>query len=316
MLPILLILFSCLGMIVSDCTSAKTTFASCVKQIEQEAAGLGISNPTIEAALSNVQPDPIVISRDRRQPESSFDFHAYTRVFLEPERIKLVRLALQKNKKILRHVEEKFSIEPELLVALWSVETKLGEFLGHFDVVRSLATLTCDTRRPRFFRREFFAVLRLLDERRLSVSNPKGSWAGAMGQFQFLPSVIEQYGIDQDADGQFNIFEISKDAFFTAANFLNHSGWKNGLPWGYELSPKTIPPQALFMGKCDFQIGVKPSQSESICPPRNGGRMISFGSTIPRNFMVFRNFDVLLRWNRSDMFAVTVGLVFDALNKK
>ena len=295
---IIVLLFIILCITPHYLMASVSNFDTCLNHIKYDAQSRGISTKTVDTFFSNMQLDPEVIIRDRKQPEDTFTLDQYLEVFLNLERINEARLALQKNRDLLGYVSEKFFIEPELLVALWSIETRLGMVLGEFDIVRSLTTLTCDKRRPEFFRKELLSILALIDQDRLSINKPIGSWAGAMGQLQFLPSVVEQYGIDLNGDEQIDIYNITEEVFATAANFLRQSGWQYGEQWGYILPPVDTP--------CNRTSTYNNKKM----------KFITLNESSCITIIITDNFEALLKWNRSDLFVVTVGLLFDALNNK
>ncbi len=307
-------LFSLVSPAVGD------SFSDCLNGLRHEASSQGISTATLRGALTDLRPDPQVIKLDRHQPERILSLGEYLQRVLPETRVQEGRKQLARHAEMLQRISKRFDVEAELLVALWGIETDYGRVLGRFDVTRSLTTLACDTRRPAFFRGELMHHLHLLDKDLLQHDSLKGSWAGAFGHLQFLPSVLRRYGIDRDNDGRIDLFTPSEDLFATAAKYLRVSGWRAGKPWGVELQPpyprcvteRRCPdsPQ-IFLAQADL-----PVELENRLRIADGPLRVIHGSgTQARHFLVTGNFEALLKWNRSDKYAVAVGLLMGRLKE-
>lgn len=289
-------------------------FAACVSDIRQQAQALGVSSSVLDRTLKGIAPDERVIRLDRHQPERVLSLDEYLQRVLKSSR-------LRRGMALLRELEQQgahHAVENELLVALWGIETDFGRVTGHFDVTRSLLTLACDERRPDFFRRELLALLQLFERGQFDTSTVEGSWAGAMGYLQFLPSVVQRHGRDLDGDGRVTIDSDHEELFSTAADFLVESGWRRDQPWGVELATPVAgcePGQSCrFEEAATWQhLGWRDGHGKSLAPFEGPARVIWFAGSPTRAFVLFPNFEALLRWNRSDKYAIAVGLFIDHL---
>jgi len=281
-----------------------------------EAAAAGIRAPTIAAALANLEPIPRVLELDRHQPESRKSLDQYLQMLISPERIRAGRRNLRIHQETLARVEERFGVPPQILVALWGIESNYGAITGSFPVIGALATLAHDQRRAAFFRRELLAALRLLDQGVVGLSEMQGSWAGAMGELQFLPSVLAAHGQDLDQDGHIAIWQSGPDLFATGAAYLAASGWQRGRSWGFEvepspsLAPENTPPQPRPIRQWQ-QMGFRPTGELTAMDPSQPATLLRPGGN--RAFLVLPNFAVLLHWNRSDKYVLAVGLLADQI---
>jgi len=293
-------------------------FSDCLSEIQRAASAEGISTSTLRKVFNGLRPDARVIKLDRHQPERILTLDEYLQRVVPETRIHQGGSLLMRHAEMLQKISERFGVEAELLVALWGIETDFGRVLGRFDVTRSLATLACDARRPAFFKNELLHHLHLLDQDPHQRFPLQGSWAGAFGYLQFLPSVLRCYGVDQNKDGRIDIFSPSEDLFATAASYLHASGWRAGRPWGAELRPpyplcvteRQCPesPQA-FLAQADLSLDLKKHLLSAVGPVR-----VIYGSGAPtRYFLAMPNFEALLKWNRSDKYAIAVGLLMDGL---
>ena len=196
---------------------------------------------TFEQALSNFKPIQRVIDLDRRQPEFTLTFDQYLKRVVPKQRVIRGRKKLTKHKMLLNEIGKKYGVQPRFIVSLWGVETDFGRIDGGFPVIHALATLAIDGRRSKFFREQLITAIRILDQGHITLDKMRGSWAGAMGNFQFMPSSFVSFAIDYDNDGKRDIWQNKKDAFASAANYLSKSGWRNDQTWGREVSiPKAF----------------------------------------------------------------------------
>lgn len=293
-------------------------FESWLQDLRAEARAQGISAKTLDGALSGIAPIPRVIELDRKQPETTLTFAQYRNRVASQQRIAQGRRNFEEHRTLLNEVAAAFGVQPQYIVALWGVETSYGAITGGFDVVPALATLAFDPRRSRFFRRELLDALKILDQGHISADKMKGSWAGAMGQCQFLPSSFLRFAVDYDGDGRRDIWNTQADVFASAANYLSKSGWNAGERWG---RPVSLPPQfdraligletteplrawaALGVTRPDGSpLPVVDGFPASIVQPDGPGTAA---------FIVYENFKTILKWNRSTYFATTVGLIAD-----
>ncbi|MFC1844993.1 lytic murein transglycosylase, partial [Thermodesulfobacteriota bacterium] len=290
--------------------------------LRQEAQTKGISEATIHEALDNLEPIPRVIELDRKQPEFTQAFWRYLDARVTENRIERGRTLLKKHAELFNTIEMHYGVQPRFLVAFWGLETNFGDYLGGFPVVGSLATLAHDTRRSDFFRSELFDALSIIDAGHISAANMLGSWAGAMGQPQFMPSTFIRSAVDGDGDGRKDIWHNLSDVFASAANFLSESGWQGDKTWGREVK---IPPDfnldltGLQTKKtlAAWQVlGVRKINGEDL--PRiniKGSVILPAGHDGPA-FLVYNNFHTILRWNRSNLYAIAVGHLADRITGK
>ena len=297
-------------------------FLNWLEGLRQEARSKGISDATLHEALDNLQPIPRVIELDRRQPEFTQTFWGYLDARVTEKRIERGRMLLELHAELLENIERQYGVQPRFLVAFWGLETNFGDYLGSFPVIGSLATLAHDPRRSDFFRSELLAALSIVDGGHISTSDMMGSWAGAMGQPQFMPSTFVRFAVDADGDGRQDIWYSLPDVFASAANFLSKSGWQRDKTWGREVR---LPPSfnleltGLEVEKtlAAWQIlGVRKINGDDL--PRvnmKGSLVLPAGYTGPA-FLVYDNYRTILQWNRSDLYAIAVGHLADRLEGK
>lgn len=264
------------------------SFSAWLDQLHDTAVRAGIGAGTVRQVLADVTADPKVIEYDRRQPEKILSLDAYLARTISGRKVARGRQMLIEHQVLLQRLYVRYGVEPEILIALWALETGFGQTLGKMDTIRSLATLSYDQRRRDYFTGELLDALRVIDTGLLRHSDMRGSWAGAMGQFQFMPSVVKNYAVDDDGDGRIDIFTPSSDAFASAANYLQRIGWQRGLRWGREVGSG-------YAG-----------QAPLVAPDGSAGR----------RFIVSDNFARLLIWNRSNKYAIAVGLLSDRLARR
>jgi membrane-bound lytic murein transglycosylase B len=294
-------------------------FSSWLEELRQEARTVGISESTLHEALDNLDPIPRVIELDRRQPEFTQTFWRYLDSRVTEKRIERGRTLLKKHKGLFDTIERRYGVQPRFLVAFWGLETNFGDYLGSFSVIGSLATLAHDPRRSDFFRSELLAALSIIDDGHISAANMLGSWAGAMGQPQFMPSTFVRYAVDGDSDGRQDIWYTLPDVFASAANFLSESGWQGDKTWGREVK---IP--------SDFNLELTGKKvKKTLAAWQNLGVRKITGQDLPKvdieaslilpaghagpAFLVYNNFHTILRWNRSDFYAIAVGYLADRI---
>ena len=260
--------------------------------------------------------NPRVIELDRKQPEFKLTFDEYLSKVVGEKKKREIRIEFNKNKALLKKIENKFNVNSKILVALWGIETSFGKYTGKFDILRSLASLSYDGRRTTFFIKEFKNSLKIIDNGHFSKNDFYGSWAGAFGQTQFMPSTFIKYAVDFDGDNRKNLFKKS-DALASGANYLNKTGWKNGTTWGERfnieitkemksLSEKKQFKKIDFWKKIGFSIKKKYNKNQLL-------RLVIPDSNFNECYLVSKNFDVILGWNRSNYFALTVFLFADEI---
>ncbi len=287
--------------------------------LRMEALARGITQQTLATALDGLQPIEVVIERDRRQPEFVRTFLDYLGRAVTPERVELGSKLLQQHRDALERISTQYGVPPNVLVAFWGLETNFGKYMGRYPVIGVLATLAYDDRRSAFFRAELLDALAILQEGHIALDQMLGSWAGAMGQVQFMPSTFRRHAVDGDGDGRKDIWNSLPDAFASAANFLNRLGWQAAQPWGQEvLLPKGFDLRLAGAGARKslddwVALGVRRADGRDL-----PGGAIDAALLLPQGhqgpaFLVYRNFGVILGWNRSNNYALAVGHLADRM---
>ncbi len=294
-------------------------FQQCVGGLQERARSEGISEPTVENVLGQVQYVARVIELDRRQPEFTQTFTDYFGRRVSEDRVARGRALLAEHSELLQRVQRDTGVPAQYLVALWGLETNFGSFFGNMSVPDSLATLACDPRRSEYFTGELIAALRIIDAGDISPERMQGSWAGAMGHVQFMPSVFLRYAVDGDGSGRRDLWGSIPDAMASAGNFVRGIGWQPGLRWGREVRL----PEGFR-----YELAGR-NQRHSLEAWRDYGVTMADGTSLPQAdveasllvpsghrgpaFLVYENFEVIMRWNRSEFFALTVGHLADRI---
>ncbi len=298
---------------------AAQDFQRWLQELRREAAAQGISEATLERALRGLQPLPRVIELDRRQPEFTETFWNYLDKRVTPSRVAQGRRLLRRHGELLARVERRYGVPARYLVAFWGLETHFGRYLGRFPTVAALATLAHDRRRSDFFRKQVLAALRIIDQRHASAADMKGSWAGAIGQLQFLPSTFLAHAVDGDGDGRKDVWRDLEDVFASGGNYLHNLGWKYGERWGREVRlPRdfdwTLARLELKKPVAEWaRLGVRRADGSPLpAAALRGAIVLPQGHAGPA-FLVYDNFEVILKWNRSLHYAIAVGYLADRL---
>ena len=293
-------------------------FSDWLQQLRKEAERAGISQGTIHQTLDKIQePNLQIIALDKNQPEFKQPFNEYFSSRVTLERVTYGHKMLSRYPTWLDRVEQAYGVQKRFLLALWGVESNYGKHLGTFPVLESLTTLAYDGRRADYFKRELFVVLKMIDADIVPLSRMRGSWAGATGQCQFMPSAIQNFAVDADGDRFADIWTSVPDVLASMANYLRRSGWRNDHTWGREVKLPQKFNSDLVGLKTSLPLprwnalGIRRINGQE--PP---GRNIRASLIMPvglngRAFLVYDNFRVLLSWNRSIHFALTVGLLSD-----
>lgn len=299
--------------------AAEESFASWLVGFRKRAQAEGITTATLDRALRGVQPIARVIELDQRQPEGRMSFVEYRGRVVNQKRIDRGIELLGQHRVLLERVRERFGVPPQYIVALWGIESNFGESRGRFDVIPSLATLAWDGRRRSFFEKELVAALKIIQQGHVQPDDMFGSWAGAMGQSQFMPSTFLAYAYDLDGDGRRDIWNSVPDVFASMAHYLARAGWQPGETWGREVM---LPVEA---GRLPDGLG----QRDPLAVWSRRGIRRSDGGPLPvaemtasllrtddgngPAFLVYNNFRTVMVWNRSTYFALSVGLIADEL---
>ncbi len=294
------------------------SFDEWLQDFRIEALSLGISEKTLDAALALVEePIPRVLELDKSQPEFVQTFAGYMRNRLSDARIERGRRLLEEHKDLFSSIQQQYGVQPHYLVSFWALESNFGDFTGGFSVVNALATLAYDPRRSDFFRSELLTALRIIEEGHIPVEQMSGSWAGAMGQCQFMPSTFYAYARDGDGDGRIDIWNSIPDVFASAANYLSQNGWQNDERWGREV----ILPDGFDFTQTGTGVKKTVTQWNNLgirrvngAPLGNaemlGSIVLPAGAQGPA-FLTYDNFRTTMVWNRSTFYAISVGHLAD-----
>ncbi len=277
----------------------------------------GVSEPLADELIESLKYIPRVVELDRRQPEGTMTHEQYMKRVIPEWKVKKARKAYQNNINELTKASKKSGVASRFIVALWGKESNFGSITGGFHVPSALATLAFDGRRAKFFTKELLAAAKIIGEGHIGIDEMKGSWAGAMGHCQFMPSSFLRYAVDANSDGKKNIWGDKADIFASMGNYLAESGWIKDQTWGRQVK-LTQPFENYQMGKAhkktlaDWQaLGVRRSDLTDLPNVDIQGYLIAPGGEKGRIYLVYNNFDVLMRWNRSHYFATGVGYLAD-----
>jgi membrane-bound lytic murein transglycosylase B len=325
-LPCVGLLLTILGCVlllgVSPGQAQQRDFDVWLQALRQEARQRGISDQTLETALGGLRPIPRVIELDRQQLEFRLTFAQYLQRVVPPQRVQDGRRLFAKHRKLLTEIGATYGVQPRFIVTLWGVESDFGRRMGGFPILGALATLAYDGRRSAFFRGELFNALHIVDEGDVTPGTMFGSWAGAMGQTQFMPSSFRRFAVDYNGDGRRDIWNTTSDIFASIANYLARAGWRDDQTWGRRV---TLPVQ--------FDVTLAGLETRKRIPAwqKLGVRRVN-GSDLPRRplpasllipdgpqgsaYLVYHNYRTILKWNRSTYFGLAVGYFSDQLHRE
>ena len=297
--------------------NAEETFDSWLLSYKTFALKNGISQETINVAFENVKFLDQVIKYDRKQPEFFEDTITYVNKRANILRVHKAKKLLKKNTNLFIDIEKKFLVEKEILLALWGIETNFGKHVGKMDIISSLATLSYDKRRRNFFSSQLLILLKLIDNKLLNPKTLYGSWAGAYGNFQFMPSTINKYAIDYDGDNKIELKLSLEDSLASAANYINKIGWKKGQPCFYKVK-LTNKINKKYINSSARQInyrlkvskwkkkGVVNYNGTDLNSDLKAALILPDGKTGSPTFLIFENYEKILKWNRSLRFGISV----------
>jgi len=300
----------------SSPVAADTKLDSWVSDFKGDATRQGVSSSLVDEAMRSFKPIPRIIELDRKQPEGTMTFAQYKKRVINDARVAQGRRLYKEHKVLLDKTAAKYGVPAQYIVALWGIETSYGNNTGGFGVVHALATLAYDGRRSKFFRKELVNALKIIDEGHITYKDMKGSWAGAMGQNQFMPSSFHAYAVDGNGDGKRDIWNSLPDVFASTANYLSKSGWKEDQLWGRQVTlPKSFTKDLVGLKvKRDLstwqKMGVRLPNGDDI--PVVDGMKASIvapdGLSGPA-YLAYDNYRVIMRWNKSTYFATSVGIL-------
>ena len=313
---------TCYAFLISSClvgqvALAQDDFALWKEALKKEALASGVSPATLNKFLPRMSLLPQVVQSDKKQPEFVSTFWDYIDARLTDQRIQTGKMLLKRYPTWLARISEAYQVPKEYILAFWGLETNYGKTLGKTDVLNALTTLAYNPRRRSFFTRELIAFLKILEQEHWE--SVTGSWAGAFGQFQFMPTTFLAYAVDADANGSRNIVSNMPDAFASAANYLHKMGWNPNEPWGQEV----ILPTNLNWTKAGEKqnktiaewksLGLRPAYKTWRAADNVEATLVSPMGKAGPAFLTFPNFKRVMKWNKSELYALTVCFLADIL---
>ncbi len=310
------ILWACL---LASSLHAQADFPTWLSDLKQEARARGISQATLDSALNGIEITPHIVELDRKQPEFVDSFSTYLARHVTSRLINRGQVLLNEHRALFDEVEQRYGVPREILAAFWGLETHYGSTTGNTPIPSALATLAFDGRRSAFFRAELLDALAIINAGHVTAANMRGSWAGAMGQMQFMPSTYRRYAVDGDRDGRIDLWSSLPDVLHSAGNYLREAGWKAGEPAAFEVRLPTHfdwryarlyyrRPVAEWQTK-----GVTRVDGKAFPPQSTTAAIILPEGWRGSAFMVFDNFDVILQWNRSISYALSVVILAEQI---
>jgi membrane-bound lytic murein transglycosylase B len=312
---------------------SRPSFSEWLAGVRGDAIARGIRPEVVDEALASVtEPEPSVIERDRAQAETVLPLEKYLARQLTPKVMRTGHEMFARHRTLVEEISEKYGVPPTLLVGIWGLESNFGRFSGVRPTIGALATLAWDPRRSSMFRNELLDALEILNRGDIDLAHMRGSWAGAMGQTQFMPSSYLKWAQDFDGDGRADIWASSGDVFASIANYLKAHGWTTGETWGREVkvsrevSRRITNEVARRNGSCqarrDMTVALPMARWAALGVRRPNGRPLprseltaSLVSGTSRHFLVYQNYDALLEYNCAHSYAITVGLLADRLKE-
>lgn len=298
---------------------AVADFAECKETLKSRALMEGIDGATVDAVMDAVQYNAKVIELDQRQPEFTRTFANYYQLRVTTVRVMLGRALMATHIDLLQQVQQKTGVPPHYLVSFWGLETNFGNIFGNMVVADSLTTLACDPRRSEFFADELMVALKLIAAGDIDAEQMQGSWAGAMGHVQFMPSAYMSYAVDGDGDGRRDLWGSIPDAMFSAGNFLQNLGWQAGVRWGREvILPDAFDYALANTGRAsplsDWRaLGITDTAGQPLAKMDIEAKLLVPSGHAGPAFITYRNFDVIMQWNRSEFYALSVGRLADRI---
>lgn len=317
------LLLSVLLLLVSQTLNAKPTFEQYVADLKIQSIEQGYTTDFVERVFAGVSYRKKTVTADKNQPETKLTLDKYLATRVPDWKVKKAVDLMAQHQVLLDQVEQQFGVQKRFIVALWGNESNFGSIMGKHSVINSLVTLAYEGRREVLFKKQLFAALKIIKQGHVNLDSFVGSWAGAMGQSQFMPTSFLDYAVDFDNDGRKDIWNNKADVFASIANFLKSEGWSNQITWGRQVS---VP------DNFDFNLAGLKSSSKRLLPdwqslnvrrydggnlpdlPINGSLIVPDGKT-GRIYLVYENFHTLMKWNRSRYFGVSVSYLSDRIKK-
>ena len=298
--------------------AGQDSFEAFLAGVRAEGRRAGIRDGTLDAAFAGIGPNQKVIEADRKQPEFTMTWARYQSFTMSDKRIARGRQTCAAERELFRQVSGRYGVDPAPIAGIWGLESNFGTDTGSYNVVEALATLAWEGRRAAFFRSQLLSALRILDHGDVTPGHMLGSYAGAMGQPQFMPDSYLRYAVDFEGNGRRDIWTSTGDVLGSIANYLSASGWRQGEPWGQAV---TVPPgfdaaggreQRRSLGEWQ-RLGVRRADGTGFIKPEPEGAVIMPDGEGGPAFMVYPNFAAIRRYNPSDFYALAVGLLGDTV---
>jgi membrane-bound lytic murein transglycosylase B len=299
--------------------AADVDFATWLAGVRQEAIAQGLRPQSVTQALAGVHQIDRVLELDRHQPESTLTFEQYIDLVVSPQRVQQGRQNLAENRALLEQVSRRYAVQPRFIVALWGIESNYGKGIGDFPEISALATLAYDGRRSAYFRKELMAAIKIVDQGWIRPEDMLGSWAGAMGQCQFMPSSYLQFAVSYNDDGRRDIWHRHGDIFASIANYLARSGWHGDEGWGR----RVLLPTGFDAGLAGLnnrkslaewqRLGVRALDGRDLVTREREASLVLPDGPGGSALLAFNNFRATLKWNNSSFFAAAVGYLADGV---
>jgi lytic murein transglycosylase len=298
---------------------ATANFQGCVSSLWPRAEARGVSRRTFEQATRGLEPELKIMELVDSQPEFSKPIWEYLDKLVSDQRIAAGREAVTRHRTVFDAVEKAYGVDRYVIAAIWGIESNYGKEIGERPVLRSTATLGCIGRRQKYFRDEFIAALEILDRGDVPLEDLKGSWAGAFGPTQFMPTAFRRYAVDFDGDGRRNVVSSIPDVIASTANNLKRDGWQNSATWGYEVALPAnfnflLADRAVRKSMKEWQaLGVRSANGGTFPRPDDHGFLLVPAGARGPAFVAINNFRVLMRYNPSEAYALAVGHLADRI---
>ena len=310
---------ACLPSLAQTSATESPEFTQCIAGLQGAARSAGVSAATYERLTQGLAPDMSVIEKLNFQPEFRTAIWDYLAGLVDEERVAEGRALLAKHANTLRRVEQRYGVDPATVVAVWGVESNFGQTFGKYPLMQALGTLSCFGRRQGYFRGELFAAMRILQKGDIAPERLVGSWAGAFGHTQFMPSTFERLAVDFDGDGRADLMDNASDALASTANFLAKAGWRTGQPWGVEVK---LPEGFSTSGEgrrskraiSEWNArGVKRVDGSALPADAGSAGLLTPAGAMGPAFLVFRNFDALYSYNAAESYGLAIAHLSDRL---
>jgi len=310
---------------------ARPSFSEWLAGVRTDALARGIRPEVVDEALGGIEePLPVVLERDRSQAETVLSLETYLNRAVAPKTIRAGREIVARHRKLLNEVSDRYGVPPRIIAGIWGMESSFGRFTGTRPIVAALATLAWDPRRSTFFRGELLDALEIVNRGDIELAGLRGSWAGAMGQVQFMPSSYLKFAEDWDGDGRRDVWSDEADIFASIANYLKGNGWRADETWGREVAVGREAARRIAGGVARRSGGCRARRDMTVALPRArwdelgvrlpGGKALpasmppaSLVSGTTRHFLVYQNYDALLEYNCANSYAISVALLGNAV---